>query len=629
MKRRKPLRTPLVTKVTAQVKSEVRTPRKLTAESVVASSAPNVYELPGISSWMKLDEEAPKDERTPPTMSQKIVALFDFWTFCDIIYFKGGSDNFSTCHKETWSWHVRPEASLRQLIIESRGMLKSTIFSVGRTLWRLYQNPNIRIFVGCESLKLSHSFIREIKGYLEDTWLQDHVWNARPHFDGPLIPVMDKAGKQRRYEKYGDTTQAEDKKIIWRADAIQVLRPRVMREASVVAGAVNSTATGQHYDEVIFDDVVTFDNSDTEDKLERVFSWIADIESVLDPSRIDGTLYKAFWKCCPEHIDKLAKWCVSGGRNLVIGTLYDEQDYYHYIINNQDVLQYDVHMKNIYVNGKDNSDGYRWPEVWNEEFETLKKAQLTKRFGSKGAIRWYSQYENRIVNPAEIKAEWDNIVWLSGGRYRYLEKENVVRVYDSHFPDAKAIADVRIRICVDPAATESKKSDFTAIVVGGFGTDKTLYVFDFWMEKADSSKWIPQLYKYSSKWNCITAHIECVAFSTELLKVFRLVYFEKYWPLLLMPYSPTNQMSKVDRIENGVYVLMHNSQVAMATYISKHTELKKQVQFLRRKTVKDDGPDVLNQLYEVSTPPSRQTKRGKRKPKYVVGASRYGGYQYA
>jgi hypothetical protein len=590
---------------------------------------PSIKNLPGIPSWIDVEDDTEVEERTPPTMSQKIAALFDFWTFCDILHFHGGSEAFSACHTEVWNWHVRPNASLRQLIIESRGMLKSTIFSVGRTLWRIYQNPNIRLFVGCETLKLSHAFIREVKASLEDEWLQEHVWNSRPHIKGPLIPVMDKLGKARRYEKFGDTTAAEDKKVVWRADAIQVLRTKKLKEPTLVAGAVGATATGFHYDEVIFDDVVTFDNVATMDKIDRVFSWIYDIESVLDPPRLDQELLQHFYKCCPEHFDKLARWCISGGRVTVVGTRYDEADYYGHVIANQEDLQFDVWQKNIYVNGRDNSDGYRWPEVWNEQLELLKRAQLEKRHGGDGVRRWYSQYLNSIVNPQDVKAEWDKIHWVQGNYYRYIEKLNVVRVYDGAGEDATTVADVRLRICVDPAATAKKKSDLSTIAVGGIGTNGKLYVFDFWMRKADSTKWIPQVYKYSSKWNCMYVSIESVAFSNELFNTFRLAYFDKYWPLHLNAYTPSNQMSKVDRIENSLYVAMHNELVCMATYISQDRELKRQIQFLRKATINDDGPDVLNQLYEVSKPPARKSdKRAPRKPRYKVGG-RYGGYNYA
>ncbi len=87
------------------------------------------------------------------------------------------------------------------------------------------------------------------------------------------------------------------------------------------------------------DDVVTFDNVSTMDKIEKVFSWIYDIGSILDPAYLDHQLVNAFRACSPAHWKKMARWAISGGFMTVIGTRYDESDYYGYINENQEALK--------------------------------------------------------------------------------------------------------------------------------------------------------------------------------------------------------------------------------------------------------------------------------------------------
>ena len=579
--------------------------------------------LDQLPSYLFHDNDSVLVDRVAPTNSQKVVALFDYWTFLDIIYFHGGSKNFANCHKELMEWNLREKASLKQLVLEARGHLKSTLLSVGKTLWRIYQNPNIRILVGTESLKLSKAFIREIKAYLEDDWLQNNVWNSRPHIPGRLIPIMDKTGRQRRIEKYGDESEAQDKKVVWRADAIQVNRDKKLKEPTVVAASVGQTNTGSHVDEVILDDVVTFDNVATLDKIEKVFSWIYDISSILDPAYMDYGLLRKFQECSPAHWKKMARWAVSGGRQTVIGTRYDEEDYYGHLIEHSSILGYDIHVRNIYSNGVDNSDGYRWPEKWNEQYETQTRAELEKR-SADGRKRFNSQYLNKIVDEQDIVLAWHKIVWFHSTQVK-LEDNGFVTIKDK---DGKVEANIRPYICIDPAATVSKTSDFTAMAVGGYSKENHLYILDVKAGKFLPDEWVKHMYALCDKWHLNSATIESVVFSNTLHRMIRDTYFEKYRPLVLREFYPGNQQSKWDRIEESLYPLIHNGMFHCTSSCQNDRVMKSQFMGFGKETVKDDIPDVIQALSKVAIhiKPSKVAKF--RKPRHVVNR-RFGGYNYA
>lgn len=576
------------------------------------------------------------DDRPVPTKQQKIRALWDYWAFIDLINFHGGSLAFSECHREMVSFKVNSKA-FRQLILEARGHLKSTLLCVGYVLWRIYQNPNIRIFVGTESLKLSKAFIREIEQYLVDDHNREHVWNARPHIDGPLIPEMDSLGKSRRAiirdisaefgDEYSTASNASTTKKVWRAEAIQVVRDRTLKEPTLTAGSVGQTSTGFHFDEVIFDDAHTYDNCSSETKIQKVFSWIFDIESVLDPPYVDIGLVQALYNVAPHQFNLLRRWAISGGRMSVIGTRYDDQDYYGHILESAEKLGFDTHVRNIYSNGVDSSEGYRWPEKWNEAIEESTKANFVVKHGSTGLARYYSQYHNKIVNLEDAILNWSKINFI-GAQFVKLEDDGWVTIYN---PDATIKAQFKPRITVDPTSTSSKKSDFWAMAVGGV-YEGQLYCIDFWMKKEKVEKCLDAMFEMIDKWNLHEAVIEMVGgFKVLELTITQmwLLNPEKYRVIAIKTFeSSTQGPSKLERIETDLSPLVHNGMLHMPLGAARNDELRKQFLFFGKETTKDDGPDVLSILKEVSYTRFVRPKQTNRHRLVAKVNKRWGGVEY-
>jgi hypothetical protein len=511
----------------------------------------------------------------------------------------------------------------------------STILSVLWTLWRIYQNPNIRIFVGTEGLKLSKAFIREIEQYLVDDFNKEYVWNARPHIPGPLIPDMDSLGKSRRSiirdvsSEFGEAiTLSESKttKKVWRAEAIQVVRTRTLKEPTVTAGSVGQTSTGFHFDEVIFDDVHTFDNCSSETKIEKVFSWIYDIESVLDLPYVDIELVEALSQCLGNNFKFARKWCVSGGRMSVIGTRYDDADYYGHILDNLESLNFSAYERSIYINGVDSSDGYLWPQMWNEEVEKQKKAQFITKHGATGLARYYSQYHNKIVNLEDAVLDWRKVNFIQPQFVR-LDDDKFVSIFR---PDGTLLAEFRPILVIDPTSTAGKKSDFCAMAVGGV-VNHTMYIIDFWMKKERPEVWIEKMWELVEKWNLHSVTIELVGgFKVLEFTINRMWVQEpdKYRPISIKTYSPgQSEQGKLERIETLLSPVVHNSLLYLPLHCSRDEELRKQFQFFGRETSKDDGPDVLAILKEVYS----QSKRPSKVKSNIIRVvnSRWGGIEYA
>jgi len=547
-----------------------------------------------------------------PTRAQKVQALTNFWVFVDMINYQGSSSRFSQCHRDLWDfyWNSHKEPGVnRHLTLMPRGHLKSTIMSVGRVLWRIYQNPNIRIFVGTSKNELSSAFVREAKAYLENDWLQEHVWNSRPHISGNLIPTMDKLGRSRRkaFEEDGEYTEAEDKKIIWRSNALQVNREFILKEPTLMVGSVGSQATGMHFDEAQFDDIITYDNISTPEKRAKLMSWIYDIESIIDPEYYDDwleDLLKNGAKLTQASADVI---CRTGGVFNIVGTRYDLDDYYGYIIDNQDELGFKVFQQNIYKNGVDSGDGYLWHEKWDEALEKSTRRAMT-------AQRFASQYLNRVLASEDVQLNWDKIRPLG---YEFFEKaEQGQACWVTAAGSTKKLL-VRLVMTVDTAASVSDTADYTCLCVGGKDEVGNFYLFDMAMGRWRSTEILENIYRLADNWNMRQIHVETVGGFGHFTQFIR-DSFDKFRPIGVIQYIPKGE--KTMRILNALEPLINNQQFWMVRHIFGNKVAQDQIMFFPRKTMHDDFPDCLAMCVGLAKRPVKQAY----KQRYEAN-SRWGG----
>jgi hypothetical protein len=391
----------------------------------------------------------------------KIHALFDLWAFIELLKYQGGTSKFGDIHFEFCQWLQRPQKVLnvdefqslsRRLAELPRGYLKSTLL-IAYVLWRIYRNPQIRIIYATNIKDLSQSFIRELRQYLENPGLQQSIWNNRPHIAGRLVPVLDRSNRRWLYFSDEDDTEAVDRKVAWNNQMIQVVRPAILKEPTVFSSSTGTRVTGHHYDLVVLDDIVDFQNSATLSGCEKVKMWADDFENVINkkPRLVE---YPPIYPNAKPFKELL------GDEIIYCGTHYDPNDYWSYLELNQSEFRINTFIRNIYVNGIDNSDGYNWPEHMNEKMEQY----LRKRLGD----MFYPQYLNIVKVKARTYFDWERIDWLPAS------KINTARQgYYGFVPVNKdnEVLDVRLNIVVDPAASLEVTACDTSIVVGG--VDKT------------------------------------------------------------------------------------------------------------------------------------------------------------
>lgn len=549
------------------------------------------------------------DKQLTPHMK----ALLDYWEFIDLINYQGGRENFASIHREMVEFLTEPqvvfvpeeEKVYRRLMMIPRGHLKTTLV-VAYVLWRLYRNPNIRIMVATATKDLALQIVKQCKQLLEDEDLGKRVWNVRPHVDGNMIPSMDRGQSYRRRRQAREAliedntdTQAEDKKIVWRADALQVVRDGIFKEPSLMGTSTGSNTTGMHFDLIVMDDIINDDTCATPEKMEKTQEWAGDIESIIDPPR----------SVVMGQIGDLALREFIGDEEIIIGTRYAKGDYYEYILNDAERLEYKVFEKNIYNNGINDSDGYIWEEKFNKQYvERLKKRLTTRRFGS--------QYLNTIITAEEQILDQENCQYFSSAKVAMIDRKARI------FLAGEVGVDVSPVLVVDPAISEKKTADYTVILVGGLDYERNLYILDFFCGRVPPTKLVEQLFSLAEKWEIKMAHIEAVAYQKALIPMIK-SKFNEYKPISISEYLPRGD--KKSRIETHLEPLFTNRKVFFSGWMANHAELQEEIYYFPAQNVHDDILDAMTMLCEIANPTRDKNKKKRKARVFGKYNQKYGG----
>ncbi len=509
------------------------------------------------------------------------------WAFADLINYKGGTKEFSAIHQELCEFITLADRAIedgdldsklevvrRALVLMPRGHLKSTICVTLYTLWRIYRNPNIRIMVGTNVKELSWAFIRELRSYFEDTTLQETVWNNRPHITGSLVPDLDRSGRRRQ-----DDNDAKDKKIIWSATALQVIRDKKMKEPTVRAGSVGSINTGEHYDLLLLDDVVDFKNTKTSNLIQKTFDWAQDLESVLDPLRV-VPIGKINGKVIYDAV---------GDQVLGLGTRYAKGDYWQYIQENQEELGYKVKFHNVYRNGRDNTQGYLWPERFNDGVIAKLRTRLKAR-------KFASQYMNTIIVEEEQQLDPEGADY-----YDY--------PVSVHFGYAEVLAPgkkhiVRPYLVVDPAVSMDMNADDTSICVGGFDEQGHFWVLEQRLGHYKPATTAAIVFELYHKWRLSSVYVENVGFQRALMYSIDDHFEKKNVHLKCKEWKPHGKGAKKARIASYLQPYFEARTIHLPRALKFNSTVQDSITYFPSEAVKDDAPDTWAILMEIAKPPT-------------------------
>lgn len=299
-----------------------------------------------------------------------------------------------------------------------RGHGKSTIGDVDFCITKVLRNPDIRIMIGSKTQTQASAFLKEIRIHFEQ--------NVN------LIRI------------FGDWKKSRDN--VWNDKEFTVNRRTVIKkEATVSALGASGAVVSKHFDIIIGDDLVGFENARTEAQRKVLKEWFySSLYPTLEP---DGEIH-------------------------ILGTRYSPMDLYEDLIKSKN---YKINVQQAITI----KDGQEY-SLWESKFSLEKLRSIREEAG---LIIFNMQYQNntelakgKIFKYKYFKhfEEYDIDYDLNRVRVKVLDSQGVpywipVRIYMG--------ADLAI------SEDETSNNDYFVLTVIGVDKNKNVYVLDYLKER--------------------------------------------------------------------------------------------------------------------------------------------------
>lgn len=299
-----------------------------------------------------------------------------------------------------------------------RGHGKSTIGDVDFCITKVLRNPDIRIMIGSKTQTQASAFLKEIRTHFEQ--------NVN------LIRI------------FGDWKKSRDN--VWNDKEFTVnRRTAIKKEATVSALGASGAVVSKHFDIIIGDDLVGFENARTEAQRKVLKEWFySSLYPTLEP---DGEIH-------------------------ILGTRYSPMDLYEDLIKSKN---YKVNVQQAITV----KDGQEY-SLWESKFSLEKLRSIREEAG---LIIFNMQYQNntelakgKIFKYKYFKhfEEYDIDYDLNRVRVKVLDSQGVpywipVRIYMG--------ADLAI------SEDETSNNDYFVLTVIGVDKNKNVYVLDYLKER--------------------------------------------------------------------------------------------------------------------------------------------------
>lgn len=201
-----------------------------------------------------------------------------------------GYKDWDKVHDDLMLFLMKP--AKKKALLLPRGHLKSSLVTIGFSIMKILENPNIRILIANQIWDMSRKFLSEIKGHLEASHLKELF--------GPFMSSK------------------------WNADEITIKqRTKPLKEGTITTTGVEAEQTGGHFDLIILDDLMGIQNSATVEQRDKAKRFRRSMINLLDP----------------------------GGTLLEIGTRWSLDDTFSVILENE-MKYYDVMIRKVVEDGK-------------------------------------------------------------------------------------------------------------------------------------------------------------------------------------------------------------------------------------------------------------------------------------
>jgi len=262
------------------------------------------------------------------------------------------------------------------LLLEPRGIFKTSVVTISFTLQFFLNEPNARILLDSETFGKSKSFLREIQEHLVGNEKYREVFKA--------IHGMYPFTKKSQMKLWTDS------------QIILPCRSVPKKEPSISCAGIDVTQNGMHYDLIICDDLHSEKNVTSREIIQNVIDHYRLAFSLLDP----------------------------GKPMIIIGTRWHELDLYQHIIDNE-AEDFNILIRSVY-----NSDGSLFfPEVLNQDaLDKIKRRQ--------GSSIFSKQYLNQPMSNDDAVFRKENMLRKSWEQVRKMPM-NWVLAADPSYSDPR------------------------------------------------------------------------------------------------------------------------------------------------------------------------------------------------
>jgi phage terminase large subunit-like protein len=382
---------------------------------------------------------------------------------------------------------------------------------------QLIQNPNLRVFITNERLDNSKSFLREIKTHLEKN-------NHFRYLFGDLV---------------NDDSKWTETQIILKS------RNKILKEPSIQVGSLDTSLVSQHYDIIIADDLVSRNNVNTKEQIDKVKQYWKDLQSLLEP----------------------------GGILLDIGTRWAMDDLHGFLLGNKDYSRIVV---GCYNNGE---------SVFPEKFTKESLQAIEKEIGSYDFSCLWKNDPIDDQSAAFKRSFFEN---------RYEDKDLNKRLLNTF-------------ITADNAPSTKQGTDYTGIIVNSVDLDNNWYVRLALRFKGDTPALVQKIIELYLYWKPVQIGVEQKAFD-DLIRPFLKSEMERRNIFFTVVELKDKGQRKEDRIRGRLQPRFENKKIWLKKDPTDNTEdlIDELIRFPRSQY--DDLSDALQYQDDIAYKPNNYSR---------------------
>jgi len=320
---------------------------------------------------------------------------------------------------------IQDPGVLKKGLLMPRGHFKTSLATIAYSIWLYLHDHNRRILIANEVATNAQGFLRMIKSVFEkNIYFQWLFPEAIPDFSN-----------QRTLKKWSD-------------EKILLPRTRDYPECTMDTIGVGGAVTSRHYTDIILDDLVGMEASQSVTQMEKTIEWHKYTESLLENSKRD--------------------------RVTLIGTRWGFHDLYWHLQEND--LEYEWMIKECYENDK---------PIFPQRFD---REVLDKILYKQGPYIFSCQYLNFPSDPelADFKIEWLQY-------YRKCEDGKSLILGNGE----KVYIDNLYKVMkIDPAVDKKKRSARSAIIVSGVSRSGQIVILESWAKRVDPKELVEKIFEF-------------------------------------------------------------------------------------------------------------------------------------